>query len=305
MLSRERIACFTSVSSSEEVKILPEFVFKGVGTRTKINAPPNVYYQWSPSGSYRLEHLKKTISNLPNRYNMFSEDFAIYVLDDYAVHLMPEVRRALYGRGYVLVVMGGGITGDLQVNDTHTHRALKRHCKDEEAELMLSKLNENSHKIPSPDRSEIIDMTIKAWNKISVDYPRAFKQNFITCAFDGSKDYLVSDNIFRLVGEDMIEFRENLLRESVPNTLKSVVKNMIPPKGIRRNNVEVAELLDYMDKDCDENLEENASDEDSDLAEYGDTDEPVASTSNAEPSDHLSTAADSFKGPAHAGFVPL
>ena len=206
MLSRERITCFTSVSSSEEVEILPEFVFKGVGTRTKINAPPNVYYQWSPSGSYRLEHLKKTISNLPNRYNMFSEkDFAIYVLDDYAVHLMPEVRQALYDRG-------GGITGDLQVNDTHTHRALKRHYRDKEAELMLSKLNENSHKIPSPDRSEIFDMTIKAWNKISVDYPRAFKQNFITCAFDGSEDYLVSDNIFRLVGENMIEFRENLLR---------------------------------------------------------------------------------------------
>ena len=60
-----------------------------------------------------------------------------------------------------------------------------------------------------------------------------------------------------------------------------------------------------MDEDCDENLEENASDEDSDLAEYGDTDEPVASTSNAEPSDNLSTAADSFEGPAHAGFVPL
>ena len=122
MLSRERITCFTSVSSSEEVKILPEFVFNGVGTRKKINAPPMV------TESYRLEHLKKTISNLTNRYNMFSEkDFAIYVLDDYAVHLMPEVRQALYDRGYVLVVMGGGITGDLQVNDTHTHRALKRH----------------------------------------------------------------------------------------------------------------------------------------------------------------------------------
>ena len=111
MLSRERITCFTSV-----------------GTRTKINASPNIYYQWSPSGSSRLEHLKKTISKLPTRYNMFSEnEFAIYVLDDYAVHLMPEVRRALYDRGYVLVAMGGGITGDLQVNDTHTHRALKRH----------------------------------------------------------------------------------------------------------------------------------------------------------------------------------
>ena len=73
MLSRDRITCFPSVSSSDEVKILPEFVSKDVGTRTKINAPPNVYYQWSPNGFYRLEHLKKTISNLQNRYNVFRE----------------------------------------------------------------------------------------------------------------------------------------------------------------------------------------------------------------------------------------
>ena len=48
----------------------------------------------------------KTISNLPNRFNPFTQkDFAIYVLDDYAVHLMPEIQKAYYQRGYVLVVM--------------------------------------------------------------------------------------------------------------------------------------------------------------------------------------------------------
>jgi len=53
---------------------------------------------------------------------MFShQNFAIYVLDDYAVHLMPEVRQALWKRGYILVVTGGGITGFVQVNDTHLH----------------------------------------------------------------------------------------------------------------------------------------------------------------------------------------
>ena len=49
----------------------------------------------------------KTISNLPNRCNPFTQkDFAIYVLDDYVVHLMPEIPKACYQRGYVLVVMG-------------------------------------------------------------------------------------------------------------------------------------------------------------------------------------------------------
>ena len=38
---------------------------------------------------------------------------------------MPEVREAFLKRGYILVVIGGGITGDCQINDTHYHHALK------------------------------------------------------------------------------------------------------------------------------------------------------------------------------------
>ena len=107
ILSRERVTVFTQVSSDPAININPEFVFKGIGTRTKLTLDGNVKYQWSVSGSYREEHMLKTISNLPNRFNPFTQkDFAIYVLDDYAVHLMPEIQKAYYQRGYVLVVMG-------------------------------------------------------------------------------------------------------------------------------------------------------------------------------------------------------
>jgi len=59
--------------------------------------------------------MQESISNL-NRYNR--KDFAIYVLDDYAVCLMPKVRKALYQRNYVLVIMGGGITGFIKIKMT-------------------------------------------------------------------------------------------------------------------------------------------------------------------------------------------
>lgn len=125
MLSRERVTVFTQVSSDSKFHT-PEFVFKGKGTRTKVNVAEDIKFQWSPSGSYRLEQLLKTINNLPNLYHPFTQkDYAIYVLDDYAVHLMPEVRKALFQRGYILVIMGGGITGFLQANDTHLHRKKK------------------------------------------------------------------------------------------------------------------------------------------------------------------------------------
>ena len=69
-------------------------MFKGMGTRTKIDVI-NVNYQWSPSGSYGLGHMVKTIKNLHNHFNPFiQKGFAIYVLDDYAAHLMPQMRKA-------------------------------------------------------------------------------------------------------------------------------------------------------------------------------------------------------------------
>ena len=54
-----------------------------------------------------------TIANLPNRYNMFSQsNYALYIFDDYSVHITDEVKKALLAKGYILVVIGGGITGE-------------------------------------------------------------------------------------------------------------------------------------------------------------------------------------------------
>ena len=80
---------------------------------------------------------------------------------------------------------------------------------------------------------------------MTVDYERAFKQNFVTNVFNGSEDFLVLDRIFRLVDEDMIKFKKELLSKPPPKSLKDVVKNVILPKGIARS-AEGNELLDYM-----------------------------------------------------------
>ena len=38
------------------------------------------------------------------------------MLDDYNVHLLPEVKEALLKPGYVYAGIGGGITGAIRVN---------------------------------------------------------------------------------------------------------------------------------------------------------------------------------------------
>ena len=50
----------------------------------------------------------ETLKHLTNGFNPFTQKgFAIYVLDDYAVYLMPEIRKALYERGYILILADG------------------------------------------------------------------------------------------------------------------------------------------------------------------------------------------------------
>ena len=112
-LSHERITVFTQVSSSSDIILNPEFVFKGKGTRTKLDPPDGIRFNWAPKGSYCLDEMLKTIWNLTTKLNIFTpKNYAVYVLDDYRMHLMPEVKEAFLNRGYVPVIIGGGITGN-------------------------------------------------------------------------------------------------------------------------------------------------------------------------------------------------
>ena len=128
------------------------------------------------------------IKQLPNRFNMFTEKgYAIYVLDDYSVHLMPKVRQALLKKWYVLVFIGGGITGDIQINDKSCDHNLKKH-REFEMNLMLEQLNNDPNKIPSPSRDEMMRMLLNAWELLDVDTEREFESLFVTNALDMSED---------------------------------------------------------------------------------------------------------------------
>ena len=141
--------------------------------------------------------------------------------------------------------MGGGITGFIQANDTHYHRKLKSYYRDLEMELMLEKLQVERNKVPTPTREEMVKMTVKAAKKIDGNFSEVFKQLFVTNDLNGSEDYLVSDKLFNLIGEEMKDFRKTLLDSNTPNTIQELIRQIIPRKGIQRKNIEGVELLDF------------------------------------------------------------
>ena len=59
----------------------------------------------------------------------------------------------------------------------------------------------------------------------------------------------MSDRLFQLIGHDMLKYREEMLKSDVPKTIQELVRSLIPPKGVRRKNIEGSELLDYCDEE--------------------------------------------------------
>ena len=115
---------------------------------------------------------------------------------------------------------------------------------------MLEQLNNDPNKIPSPSRDEMMRMLLKAWELLDVDTEREFKSLFVTNALDGSEDYLVSDKLHALVGNEMVKFRTELMTSHPAKTLKEVIWKLIPPKCVKRKgNDEGIELLDCEEKE--------------------------------------------------------
>ena len=194
------------MSSDPNVMVRPEFAFKGKGTRTKLNAPEGIKYQWSPKESYHLEQMLGTISNLPNCHLIFTmTNYCIYALDDYSVHLMPKVKEVLLKRGYVYIGIGG-VTGNIQINDTDIQAPLKTEYRKLEQELMINQLQSDPKKIAQPSQDDMMQVLVESLQNISADIPAHYKALWLKSTLDGSEDYLVSDKIMTLVGDDLKKF---------------------------------------------------------------------------------------------------
>ena len=71
----------------------------------------------------------------------------------------------MYKKGYFLIITGGGITGDIQCNNTHNHKRVKALYQDSEMVKMIDNLRDHPDKIPSPTRDDMMEMFNHAWEE--------------------------------------------------------------------------------------------------------------------------------------------
>ena len=108
--------------------------------------------------------------------------------------------------------------------------------------LMLEQLEKDPIKIPSPLQIEMMPMLLQAWKTLEIDTKTEFKSLFVTRIRRVRRLYYV---LFALIGDEMVDFRKELISQNSVKTLKEVIRNIIPPKGVKQKaNVEESELLD-------------------------------------------------------------
>ena len=76
---------------------------------------------------------------------------------------------------------------------------------------MLKMLEADKSKIPSPSLDNMIKMLMSSLDAITTNFSQVFKKLFVTNKLDGSEDYLVSDKLFSLIGNEIKDFRDSLL----------------------------------------------------------------------------------------------
>ena len=136
-------------------------------------------------------------------------------------------------------------------------------------------------------------MLVESNDSIIVDIPARYKALWVTNNLDGSDDHLVSERIITLVGQKLMLFRENLMKERSPTNLKDMLKLITPPKGVKRakgkNDVVPPDEGDEL-YDCDGheisypiniyNQLEESDDENEQITENATSNEPATSTDN-------------------------
>ena len=245
--SRERFSLMTACVSwmvSRAPGLATLFRYDGAED-TKISrsvqARRNGLVQWAPKGSYRLSHVLAylrwavreghAVPDRPPTNPAGAEDRAraraaaglpaerrhlCTVLDWFAPHLDDLVDEELEQADSACLRIGGGLTGDVQVCDTHRHGPLTTNYRGLEGRDSRRQLKLRPQKLPSFTRQHVFNRSMEAWAQTStgVDGRKEWVQNACLNALDGSEDGQIAKDLFPLwMHIGMPRIREQLREE--------------------------------------------------------------------------------------------
>ena len=151
----------------------------------------------SDSGSYRLEHLLSYLEKSLVRGPGDDGRWRILMCDAYAPHFNEAIAKLAWQHRYVVIMIGGGATGVVQVNDTHLHGPLSKEYMSLEMAEAFAKLQADPDGCPGRTREQCITDLVILWRRAGLHLraSEGFKQNMLTSALTGSEDHLASSEV--------------------------------------------------------------------------------------------------------------
>ena len=176
--------------------------------------------------------------------------FTAKVLDQFEAHLTEAVLQAALDKHMILLIIPGGLTGDIQPCDTDLNRPLKVKYREMEQAWLLMQLSQKTLVQSEEPDNDAVDHSltptrelVTLWARESYkaasknpSLPMAFKRNGINLALDGSEGAPTVPAL-RAVWEKhkLPAFRANLLLEKRrgegPKTVQDLLATLEPARG--------------------------------------------------------------------------
>ena len=182
--------------------------------RKRLRLPADTLLQFAPKGSYQLANMLEYFE-FAFRPAPRPSDTLVFVLDWYAVHLDGEIDRKLHEMGHAVLRIGGGITGDVQVGDTHRHGPYTKAYRDREQDGAFRQQTLRPARMPEVSRRTVLDRAVGAWRDLDHSQGRRewVEDGFLN-ALDGSEDSALRRDLYPLwLSLGMPAERERIIRE--------------------------------------------------------------------------------------------
>ena len=146
--------------------------------------------QVGPKGSYRTDHVVEFLRRHLEPSSA-GRDWRIIMADFYGPHADTTVFDLCWSRQYVLILIGGGVTGILQVMDTHLHYSLSQRYTELEMLDLLEQERVRPHGCASRSRESCCRDLLAAWRHAPLHEmgKRGWYDNCLANALDGSEDH--------------------------------------------------------------------------------------------------------------------
>ena len=117
--------------------------------------------------------------------------------------------------GVKLLWIGGGITGDVQVGDTHKHNQYQQQYRQVETADAAHQLSLRPHRLPSCSRADVLDRAWHAWEQVPHDHPeRGYIQDGCLNPLQDDGDIQLASELFPVWMEcEMPRRRQELIAE--------------------------------------------------------------------------------------------